>query len=120
MVNENMVKSEIKYKIVYVFKNIAHKLNVKSREYTRYAQWQYGWDNVIENDFECWSFAEKILNTSIHNYYDSFKAACDRMWKKCYSFAEQNSLVKVSDWNSFRINQIYSDSFRNLSQINPN
>ena len=34
MMNENMVKSEIKYNIVYVFKDTALKLKVKSREYT--------------------------------------------------------------------------------------
>ena len=28
------------------------------------------------------------------------------------------SLIKVSDWNVFWTNQIYSDSFRNLSQAN--
>ena len=36
MVNENMVKFEIEYNIVYVFKNTALKLNVKSRKYTRH------------------------------------------------------------------------------------
>ena len=39
MVNENMVKFEIKYNIVYVFKDTALKFNVKSRKYTRYSQW---------------------------------------------------------------------------------
>ena len=34
MVNENIVKSAIKYNIVYVFKDTAFKLNVKSRKYT--------------------------------------------------------------------------------------
>ena len=34
MVNENMVKFEIKYNIVHVFKNAALKLYVKSRKYT--------------------------------------------------------------------------------------
>ena len=58
----------------YVLKDIALKLNVKSRKYTRYSQWQYG-DSGIKIDFECWFFPEKILNTLIHNYYDSFKSA---------------------------------------------
>ena len=31
MVNENMVKSEIKYNIVYVFKDTALKFNVKRK-----------------------------------------------------------------------------------------
>ena len=67
MVNANsMVESEIKYNIVDIFKDIALKFNVKSRKYTRYSQWQYG-DSVVEIDFECWLFAEKILNTLIHN-----------------------------------------------------
>ena len=61
MVNEHMFKSEMKYNIVHVFKDTAPKLNVNSRKYTRYSQWQYG-DSVIENDFECWFFAEYILN----------------------------------------------------------
>ena len=34
MVNDNMVKSEIKYNIVYVFKDRALKLNVRSGKYT--------------------------------------------------------------------------------------
>ena len=34
MVSENMVKSEIKYNIVYLFKDTAFKLNVKSWKYT--------------------------------------------------------------------------------------
>ena len=34
MVNENIVISAITYNIVYVFKDTALKLNVKSREYT--------------------------------------------------------------------------------------
>ena len=34
MVNENIVKSAIKYNIVYVFIDTALKLNVKSRKYT--------------------------------------------------------------------------------------
>ena len=66
MVNENMVKFKITYNILYVFKNTALKLNVKSRKYTN-SQWQYR-DNVIENDFGSWLFAEKILNTLIHYY----------------------------------------------------
>ena len=33
MVNENMVKYEIKYNIVYVFKDTTFKLNVKSCNY---------------------------------------------------------------------------------------
>ena len=33
MVNENMVKTEIKHNIVHVFEGLALKLNVKSREY---------------------------------------------------------------------------------------
>ena len=69
MVNENMVESKTKYKIVYVFKDTSLNLNVKSRKYTRHSQWQYG-DSVINIDFECWFFAEKILNTLIHNYYN--------------------------------------------------
>ena len=59
-----VVKSNIKYNIVYVFKDTSLKLNVRSRKYTRYSEWQYG-DSVIEIDFECWFFAEKILNTLI-------------------------------------------------------
>ena len=39
VVNKNMVESEIKYNILYVFKDTALKL--KSRKYTRYSQWQY-------------------------------------------------------------------------------
>ena len=38
MVKENMVKSEIKYNIVNVFKDTALKSNVKFRKYTRYSQ----------------------------------------------------------------------------------
>ena len=34
MMNENIVKSAIKYNIVYVFKDTAFKLNVKSRKST--------------------------------------------------------------------------------------
>ena len=34
MVNENMVKSEVKYNIVYLFKDTALKLNIKSPKYT--------------------------------------------------------------------------------------
>ena len=34
MLNENMVKYEIKYNIGYVFKDTALKLNVKSCKYT--------------------------------------------------------------------------------------
>ena len=52
MVNESMVKSEIKYNIGYVFKDTTLKLNVNSRKYSRYSQYQYG-DSVIEIDFEC-------------------------------------------------------------------
>ena len=35
MVNENVVSFEIKYNIVYVFKDTAVKLNLKSRKYTK-------------------------------------------------------------------------------------
>ena len=39
MMNENMVKSEIKYNIVDIFKDTALKLNVKSGKYLyRYSQ----------------------------------------------------------------------------------
>ena len=68
MVKDNIVKSEIKYNIVNVFKDSALKLNVKSRRYTKYSKWQYG-DSAIKIDFECWFFAENILNILIHIYY---------------------------------------------------
>ena len=67
--NENMVKFEIKYNLLYVFKDTPLKLNVKSRKYTTYSQWQYA-ESEIKIDFECWFFAGKILNTLNDNYYD--------------------------------------------------
>ena len=67
MVNENMVKSGMKYNIVYVFKSTALKFYVKSRKYTRYSQWQYG--DSVRDWFRVLVFSENMLNTSIHNYY---------------------------------------------------
>ena len=102
MVNKNMVRSEIKYKIVYVFKGPALKVNVKSRKYTRYLQWQYG-DRVIAIDFECWFFAEKILNTLIHYYYyDQFKATSVILCEKNVTRLQNKSITPMAKtWRDF-------------------
>ena len=53
IVNENIVKSTIKYNIVHVFKHTALKLNVKSSKYTDIHNDSKEIHSVIEIDLEC-------------------------------------------------------------------
>ena len=56
--------------------------------------WENFWE-ILRN------ISTRVLNTLIHNYYDEWKAACDRMWKKGHSFAEQDYFTSM--WSTFSV-----------------
>ena len=58
----------------------------------------------------------KKRNKNTLSLYPSLFFVCQILNRSCLEIkgGPEGTLVKVSDWNSFRTNQIHSDSFRNL------